>query len=286
MSKHLVDGAIFSVIHSDPICALTSLEDLTGPHWGAWVFEIYEAHLSKEGHPEDHELLGKAVDPQSTQGGPAPPTVPRRSARLAVVASWTGGLAADRGVDKLCLYFDRETIDPAAWPTLEYVFSGRAGGPWSAFRCAQPVLATADISIESSFAHDQEETQQIQIRVDKVAKIAPDYGASISGSSGALPPSDAPSGYLLIQPLRSRSGKRLRLLNATPEFRDDVFLATHLKSYWMDGDLDIAESQESDDLNTGLNTQDATTTGYAETRTFVWDWPDPQAAVHHEPAPN
>lgn len=268
MTRHVLDGMYYSVVHSDATSSCTPLDQYAGPHWAVWVFEIQEAHIAlappwgAPGYTEHRDLLT------------LPPGDLRR-ARLAVVAQWPAGYLSQGGTGRL--YFDprsdvrtsardqqarlaaleqeglgqqpRPDKDPLLLQhaLLKYVFTGQAGGPPAAFRSIGKWLPSYVAAIDVAVAYEertgaeeaQGEGQQFTITV---------------GPAGD-DPARQPLGRLGIRPRWSQTGRRVRLLGADPPLRDDLLLAEDNNSSWNDPAVPTPAGS-----------------GHAELSYFHWSW--------------
>jgi hypothetical protein len=268
MPFHTTGGHMCSATSSDPITSYTPIDQITGTHWGVWVFAFGAVQLAIPppwGNFTDHEPLTGGIT------------------HVAVAGVWPNGFLGRSGKEGTGvgrLYFDpspngKQGPDdlqdafrdlqaalvsasssrpappmPASGSALlqlalfAYILNHMETGPFAPFHrldMSQAPTIVTPIGITRTFPHTTDpadEDEQIEVRVTGI-------------------------GGFNLKPYRGGGGEVMRLSGAEPQLRDDIYLGQALDVQWNDDDLFRLA---------GIAPQPATNP-HGEARDFDWRWP-------------
>lgn len=232
MPYHTTGGHMTGCTHSEPITSYTPINQITGTHWGVWVFAFGALQVAVPppwGDFQQHEELINGIT------------------RVAVAGVWPNGFLGrdgEPGKGFGRIYFDsRPNGATATDPNLEgnlqalvqrlvalppdqqdpdepqvgsplrqlalltYLFNHCDTGPFAPFHLLKMELPrVVDISIKRAFPPTPDPAEEYELIEVRAAGV----------------------GGFALRPYRGDDGAFLRLTNAQPQLRDDIYLGDAL----------------------------------------------------------
>jgi hypothetical protein len=269
MPFHITGGHLTSATSSDPVVSYTPLEEITGVHWGVWVFAFGAVQLAIPppwGDFMDHETLTGGITHVAVAGVWPNGFLGRAGKEGTGVGRFyidpnpngtqndPGQLEADLRslLDRLkgIPIGDPDPTPPEPGSVLRqlalfaYIFNHMPTGPFAPFHkldMKQTPPIVTPISVTRTFPHTADpadEYEQIEVRV--------------TGMGG-----------FNLKPYRGAGGEVMRLSGAEPQLRDDIYLGEALDVQWTDADLFKAAGVAPLQANNPRG----------EARDFDWQWP-------------